>query len=86
MKNKKTNGLHKLLSPWECPFIVAKVIGPSTYKLMTEDGIEVQKYVAYQPTKKILRLKNSFSQPDESERAAKILELAIPSLFRLGWE
>jgi hypothetical protein len=60
MKNKKTNGLHKLLSPWECPFIVAKVIGPSTYKLMTEDGIEVQKYVAYQPTKKILRLKNSW--------------------------
>jgi hypothetical protein len=25
-----------------------------------------------------------FSQPDESKRAEKILELAIPSLFRLG--
>jgi hypothetical protein len=25
-----------------------------------------------------------FSQPDESKRAEKTLELAIPSLFRLG--
>jgi hypothetical protein len=25
-----------------------------------------------------------FSQPDESKSAEKILELAIPSLFRLG--
>jgi hypothetical protein len=25
-----------------------------------------------------------FSQPDESKRAEKMLELAIPSLFRLG--
>jgi hypothetical protein len=25
-----------------------------------------------------------FSQPDESKRAKKMLELAIPSLFRLG--
>jgi hypothetical protein len=27
-----------------------------------------------------------FSQPDESKRAKKMLELAIPSLFWLGWE
>jgi hypothetical protein len=25
-----------------------------------------------------------FAQPDESKRAKKMLELAIPSLFRLG--
>jgi hypothetical protein len=25
-----------------------------------------------------------FSQPDESKRAKKMLELAVPSLFRLG--
>jgi hypothetical protein len=25
-----------------------------------------------------------FSQPDESKRAKKMLDLAIPSLFRLG--
>jgi hypothetical protein len=39
---QKTNGRHKLLSPWEGPFIVAKVSGPGTYKLMTEDGAEVR--------------------------------------------
>jgi hypothetical protein len=27
-----------------------------------------------------------FSQPDESKRAEKMLELAIPSLFRFGLE
>jgi hypothetical protein len=27
-----------------------------------------------------------FSQPDESKRAKKMLELVIPSLFWLGWE
>jgi hypothetical protein len=38
---QKTDGCHKLLSPWEGPFIVTKVIGPGTYKLITEDGKEV---------------------------------------------
>ena len=38
---QKTDGRHKLLSPWEGPFIVTKVIGPGTYKLITEDGKEV---------------------------------------------
>jgi hypothetical protein len=38
---QKTDGRHKLLSPWEGPFIVAKVSRPGTYKLMTEDGVEV---------------------------------------------
>ena len=38
---QKTDGHHKLLSPLEGPFIVTKVIGPGTYKLITEDGKEV---------------------------------------------
>ena len=39
---QKTDGRHKLLSPWEGAFIIAKVTGPGTYELMTEDGIEVK--------------------------------------------
>jgi hypothetical protein len=39
---QKTNGRHKLLSPWEGPFIVQKVSRLGTYKLMTEDGVEVR--------------------------------------------
>ena len=38
---QKTNRRHKLLSPWEGPFIVSKVTGPGMYKLITEDGKEV---------------------------------------------
>ena len=38
---QKTDGWHKLLSPWKGPFIVTKVTGPGTYKLITEDGREV---------------------------------------------
>ena len=38
---QKTDRCHKLLSPWECPFIVTKVTGPGTYKLITEDRKEV---------------------------------------------
>ena len=36
-----TFGWHKLLSPWEGPFIVAKVTRPSSFELITEDGIPV---------------------------------------------
>jgi hypothetical protein len=39
---QKTDGRYKLLSPWKGPFIVAKVYGPGTYKLMIEDGVEVR--------------------------------------------
>jgi hypothetical protein len=39
---QKTNGRHKLLSPWKGPFIVAKVSRPGTYKLMTKDVEEVR--------------------------------------------
>ena len=38
---QKTEGLHKLSSPWEGPFIVTRVIRPGTYKLMREDGVEI---------------------------------------------
>jgi hypothetical protein len=30
---QKTDGMHKLSAPWEGPFIVTKVISPSTYRL-----------------------------------------------------
>jgi hypothetical protein len=33
-----TEGLHKLSSPWEGSFIVAKVIGPGSYRLQTLEG------------------------------------------------
>jgi transposase InsO family protein len=36
---QKADGHHKLLSPWEGPFIIAKVTGPGTYELITEDGV-----------------------------------------------
>jgi hypothetical protein len=39
---QKTDRRHKLLSPWKGPFIVIKVSGPGTYKLMTEDRVEVR--------------------------------------------
>jgi hypothetical protein len=38
---QKTDRRHKLLNPWEGPFIVAKVTGRGTYELITEDGIEI---------------------------------------------
>jgi hypothetical protein len=36
-----TDGLHKLSSPWEGPFIVAKVTGPGSYRLQTLEGEDV---------------------------------------------
>jgi hypothetical protein len=35
---QNTKGLHKLSSPWEGPFIVAKVTGPGSYRLQTLEG------------------------------------------------
>ena len=32
-----TSGRHKLLSPWEGPFIVSKVTRPGSFELITED-------------------------------------------------
>jgi hypothetical protein len=39
---QKTDGRHKLLSLWEGPFIIAKIFGLGTYKLTTEDELEVR--------------------------------------------
>jgi hypothetical protein len=34
-------GLHKLSSPWEGPFTVAKVTGPGSYRLHTLEGKDI---------------------------------------------
>ena len=39
---QKKDGRHKLLSPWEGPFIVKTTIVPGTYELMTPDEIPVK--------------------------------------------
>jgi hypothetical protein len=39
---QKIDRCHKLLSPWEGPFIVSKVTRLASFKLMTEDGILVR--------------------------------------------
>jgi hypothetical protein len=36
-----TEGLHKLSSPWEGPFTVAKVTGPGSYRLQTLEGEDI---------------------------------------------
>jgi hypothetical protein len=33
----QTDDMHKLSTPWEGPFIVTEVIGPSTYRLQWGD-------------------------------------------------
>jgi transposase InsO family protein len=38
---QNTEGLHKLNSPWEGPFTVAKVTGPVSYRLHTLEGEDV---------------------------------------------
>jgi hypothetical protein len=38
---QNTEGLHKLSSPWEGPFTVAKVTGPGSYCLQTLEGEDV---------------------------------------------
>jgi hypothetical protein len=38
---QNTEGLHKLSSPWEGPFTVAKVTGPGSYRLHTLEGEDV---------------------------------------------
>jgi hypothetical protein len=35
---QNTKRLHKLSSPWEVPFTVAKVTGPGSYRLQTLEG------------------------------------------------
>jgi hypothetical protein len=38
---QNTEGLHKLSSPWEGPFTVAKVTGSGSYRLQTLEGEDV---------------------------------------------
>jgi hypothetical protein len=38
---QNTEGLHKLSSPWEGPFTVAKVTGPGSYRLQTLEGKDI---------------------------------------------
>jgi hypothetical protein len=38
---QNTEGLHKLSSPWEGPFTVAKVTGPGSYRQQTLEGEDV---------------------------------------------
>jgi hypothetical protein len=38
---QNTEGLHKVSSPWEGPFIVAKVTGPGSYCLQTHEGEDI---------------------------------------------
>jgi hypothetical protein len=53
---QNTEGLHKLSSPWEGPFTVAKVTGPGSYHLQTLEGEDVNNSWKYRPTLLILRL------------------------------
>jgi hypothetical protein len=38
---QNTEGLHKLSSPWEGPFTMAKVTGPGSYRLQSLEGKDV---------------------------------------------
>jgi hypothetical protein len=38
---QNTEGLHKLSSPWEGPFTVAKVTGPGSYHFQTLEGDDI---------------------------------------------
>ena len=42
----KTNqeGMHKLSTPWEGPFVVAKVTRPTSYRPACPDGISLRNY------------------------------------------
>jgi hypothetical protein len=38
---QNTGGLHKLSSPWEGPFTVARVTEPGSYRLQTLKGVDI---------------------------------------------
>ena len=40
-RKQKTDGLHKLSSPWEGPYIVKEVTRPGSYRLNDLDGVDV---------------------------------------------
>jgi hypothetical protein len=39
-----TEGLHKLSSPWEGPFTIARVTGPGSYRLQTLEGDDISNW------------------------------------------
>jgi hypothetical protein len=53
---QNTEGLHKLSSPWEGPFIVAKVTGPGSYRLQTLEGEDVNNSFERRLALSVLRL------------------------------
>ena len=40
-RKQKTEGMHKLSSPWEGPYVVKEVTRPGSYRLCDLDGIDV---------------------------------------------
>ena len=40
-RKQKTEGVHKLSSPWEGPYIIKEVTRPESYRLCYLDGIDV---------------------------------------------
>ena len=40
-RKQKTDGLHKLSSPWEGPYIVKEVTRPGSYRLSDLEGVDV---------------------------------------------
>ena len=40
-RKQDSKDVHKLASPWEGPFIVKRIGRPGSYRLMTQDGVEV---------------------------------------------
>jgi hypothetical protein len=58
---QNSEGLHKLSSPWEGPFTVAKVTGPGSYRFQTLEGEDISnswnidQLVEHRPALSILR-------------------------------
>ena len=40
-RKQKTEGMHKLSSPWEVPYVVKEVTRPGSYRLCDFEGIDV---------------------------------------------
>ena len=40
-RKHKTDGMHKLSSPWEGPYIVKAVTRPGSYRLYDQDGVDI---------------------------------------------
>ena len=40
-RKQKTEGLHKLSSPWEGPYVVKEVTRPGSYRLSDLEGVDV---------------------------------------------